>query len=53
MLLFICSYLDRINIAFAALAMKKDLGLTATMYGLADSIFYIAAWCIALGRSAS
>jgi MFS transporter, ACS family, 4-hydroxyphenylacetate permease len=41
-LLFICSYLDRINISFAALAMNKDLGLTATMYGLAGSIFYIA-----------
>src|ERR1700722_6700470 len=41
-LLFICSYLDRINISFAALAMNKDLGLTATMYGLAGSIFYTA-----------
>jgi MFS transporter, ACS family, 4-hydroxyphenylacetate permease len=40
-LLFICSYLDRINIAFAALAMNKDLGLTATMYGFAGSIFYV------------
>jgi ACS family 4-hydroxyphenylacetate permease-like MFS transporter len=41
-LLFICSYLDRINISFAALAMNKDLGLTATMYGLAGSLFYVA-----------
>jgi ACS family 4-hydroxyphenylacetate permease-like MFS transporter len=41
-LLFICSYLDRINISFAALAMNKELGLTATMYGLAGSIFYVA-----------
>ena len=41
-LLFITSYLDRINISFAALAMNKDLGLSATMFGLAGSIFYIA-----------
>jgi ACS family 4-hydroxyphenylacetate permease-like MFS transporter len=41
-LLFICSYLDRINISFAALAMNKDLNLTATMFGLASSIFYVA-----------
>jgi len=41
-LLFICSYLDRINISFAALTMNKDLGLTATMYGLAGSMFYVA-----------
>lgn len=40
--LFICSYLDRINISFAALAMNKDLNLTATMFGLASSIFYVA-----------
>jgi MFS transporter, ACS family, 4-hydroxyphenylacetate permease len=41
-LLFICSYLDRINISFAALAMNKDLGLTATMFGVASSLFYVA-----------
>jgi ACS family 4-hydroxyphenylacetate permease-like MFS transporter len=41
-LLFISSYLDRINISFAALAMNKELGLTATMYGFAGSIFYVA-----------
>ena len=41
-LLFICSYLDRINISFAALAMNKDLNLTATMFGLASSLFYVA-----------
>jgi MFS transporter, ACS family, 4-hydroxyphenylacetate permease len=40
--LFICSYLDRINISFAALAMNKDLNLTATTFGLASSIFYVA-----------
>ncbi len=35
------SYLDRINISFAALSMNKTIGLTATTYGLATTIFYI------------
>ena len=35
------SYLDRINISFAALSMNKTLGLTATTYGLAMTIFYV------------
>jgi ACS family 4-hydroxyphenylacetate permease-like MFS transporter len=39
--LYIFNYLDRINIGFAALSMNKDLLLTATTFGLANSIFYI------------
>ncbi len=39
--LYIFNYLDRINIGFAALSMNKDLSLTATAFGLANSIFYI------------
>jgi MFS transporter, ACS family, 4-hydroxyphenylacetate permease len=39
--LYIINYLDRINIGFAALSMNKDLALTATTFGLANSIFYI------------
>lgn len=35
------SYLDRINISFAALSMNAQLGLTATAYGFALTIFYI------------
>jgi ACS family 4-hydroxyphenylacetate permease-like MFS transporter len=42
MMTFVFSYLDRSNINFAALAMNKDLGLTATMFGFANSVFYIA-----------
>jgi ACS family 4-hydroxyphenylacetate permease-like MFS transporter len=34
------SYLDRINIGFAALSMNKDLALTATMFGFANTLFY-------------
>ena len=39
--LYICSYLDRINIGFAALAMNRDLGLTATTFGIANTVFYL------------
>src|ERR1700730_10400532 len=42
--LYIFNYLDRINIGFAALSMNKDLVLTATTFGLADSIFYVGYW---------
>ncbi|WP_158601915.1 MFS transporter [Pararobbsia silviterrae] len=41
-LMFICSYLDRINMSFAALSMNRDLGLTATSFGIAGSVFYLA-----------
>ena len=42
LILFVCSYLDRINMSFAALSMNKALGLSATMFGLANTVFYIA-----------
>ncbi|CAI1169362.1 4-hydroxyphenylacetate permease [Serratia grimesii] len=40
-ILFVFSFLDRINIGFAGLTMGKDLGLSATMFGLAATLFYI------------
>jgi MFS transporter, ACS family, 4-hydroxyphenylacetate permease len=42
LLLFVASFLDRINIGFAGLTMMSDLGLTATQFGLATTMFYIA-----------
>ncbi|SDE77669.1 Major Facilitator Superfamily protein [Massilia sp. PDC64] len=42
--LFICyvvSFLDRINIGFAQLQLKQDLGFTDAMYGLGAGVFYI------------
>jgi ACS family 4-hydroxyphenylacetate permease-like MFS transporter len=39
--LYICAYLDRINIGFAALAMNRDLGLTPVTFGIANTIFYL------------
>ncbi len=40
-LLYVFAYLDRINIGFAALSMNRDLGLTATMFGIANTFFYL------------
>jgi ACS family 4-hydroxyphenylacetate permease-like MFS transporter len=39
--LYIFAYLDRINIGFAALAMNRDLGLTPTTFGIANTVFYV------------
>ncbi|VVE86556.1 MFS transporter [Pandoraea bronchicola] len=40
-LLFLFSFLDRINVGFAALTMSQDLGLTSTMFGMASTVFYL------------
>jgi len=42
--LFICyvfAYLDRVNIGFAALQMKLDLGFSDAVYGLGAGIFFL------------
>ncbi|QCP52407.1 MFS transporter [Trinickia violacea] len=41
MLLYFVSFLDRVNVGFAALTMNKDLGLTPTMFGLGGGIFFL------------
>lgn len=40
-ILFFVNYLDRVNVGFAALDMNKELGLTATIFGLGGGIFYL------------
>jgi ACS family tartrate transporter-like MFS transporter len=40
-LLYVANYLDRTNIAYAALGMKGDLGLTDSVFGTASGIFFI------------
>ena len=40
-LLFVCNYLDRTNIAIAALQMNRDLNFSASAYGLGSGIFFI------------
>lgn len=39
---FIISYLDRINVGFAAITMNRDLGLTAEMFGFGAGLTFIA-----------
>ena len=41
-LLLVVSFMDRVNIAFAALTMNKDQGLSAAAYGMSLTVFYIA-----------
>jgi ACS family tartrate transporter-like MFS transporter len=40
MLLYFVAYIDRVNIGFAALEMRGDLGLTASMLGFGAGIFF-------------
>jgi ACS family tartrate transporter-like MFS transporter len=40
-LAYIVNYLDRTNIGFAALTMNKDLGFTATQFGVGAGIFSV------------
>lgn len=36
------AYMDRVNISFAALQMNKDLGFSATVYGLGGGLFFLS-----------
>jgi MFS family permease len=38
---FIVSFLDRVNVGFAALTMSHDLGFTNTVFGLGAGLFFI------------
>ena len=40
-LLYILAYLDRVNVGFAALEMKRDLHLSDSVYGTGAGIFFI------------
>jgi sugar phosphate permease len=44
-LCYFVAYLNRINLSFAALQMNKQLGLTASMYGLGAGLFFIT-YCL-------
>jgi ACS family tartrate transporter-like MFS transporter len=41
MLMYILSYLDRVNIGFAATSMNADLGLSATAFGIGAGLFFV------------
>jgi len=36
------AYIDRVNISFAALQMNRDLGFSATVYGLGAGLFFLS-----------
>ncbi|HEX4985261.1 MAG TPA: MFS transporter [Burkholderiales bacterium] len=38
---YLVAYIDRTNIAVAALTMNKDLGISASLYGIGAGIFFI------------
>ena len=38
---YLVAYIDRTNVAFAALTMNKDLGITPYLYGLGAGIFFL------------
>src|SRR5207247_10080206 len=40
-ILFICNYLDRTNVAIAALQMNRDLRFSASAYGFGAGIFFL------------
>jgi ACS family tartrate transporter-like MFS transporter len=40
-LLYVVAYLDRINVGFAALQMKAQLGFSDSVYGLGTGIFFL------------
>jgi ACS family tartrate transporter-like MFS transporter len=39
-LVSVIAYLDRVNVAYAALTMNKDLGFTAQIFGMGAGIFF-------------
>src|SRR6202162_69633 len=39
---YFVAFLDRVNLGFAALEMNKDLGFSATVYGLGAGMFFIS-----------
>src|SRR6201996_9283662 len=40
MLLYFVSFIDRVNIGFAALTMNRDIGLSSAAFGLGAAIFF-------------
>jgi len=44
-LLYVISFVDRVNIGFAALTMNKELALTSQQFGLAAGVFFFG-YCL-------
>ncbi|WP_237478648.1 MFS transporter [Lichenibacterium dinghuense] len=39
---FVVGFLDRVNVGFAALTMSRDLGFSATVFGLGAGLFFVS-----------
>ncbi|MBN9554537.1 MAG: MFS transporter, partial [Alphaproteobacteria bacterium] len=39
-LMYVASFLDRVNVGFAALTMNQDLGFSASVFGTGAGIFF-------------
>jgi ACS family tartrate transporter-like MFS transporter len=42
---YVVAYIDRVNIGFAASALQRDLGLSATQYGIGAGLFFLG-YCL-------
>ena len=47
----ILSYMDRVNVGFAAITANKDLGLTPLIYGFGASLFFLSYFLFELPSS--
>ena len=43
---YLAAYIDRVNVGFAALTANRDLGLSASQFGLGGGLFFIG-YCLA------
>jgi ACS family tartrate transporter-like MFS transporter len=41
LLAYLCAYIDRVNVGFAAVQMNVDLNFSATIYGLGAGLFFL------------
>ncbi|MDE2329913.1 MAG: MFS transporter, partial [Bradyrhizobium sp.] len=41
MLLYFISFIDRVNVGFAALTMNKDFGFSSSVFGFGAGIFFL------------
>jgi ACS family tartrate transporter-like MFS transporter len=41
LLAYLCAYMDRVNVSFAAVQMNVDLSFSATIYGLGGGLFFL------------
>ena len=40
--LYVCAYLDRVNLSYAALSIRRELGFSDTVYGAGAGLFFIS-----------